>query len=335
MVDIAVHTGMTPDLPVSRTIGALALDRGWRAAARRCQDRRRQERRPALLAATLLTAEECVLSNVPDLADIRTMVALLRGARRRGRVRQPQAPRSVVRAANITDHRRPARARRHHARLVPRRRSAAGRCGEMYRLGTRRLPARRASGRRRRPRLPPDGRRHRIRPSSRSRPRRSVCAAPPSTWTTRATPAPRICSWRPPWPAGARRSSTPPASRRSSFWATCSTGWARSISGLGSPTIIVDGVDRLHGVSDTVLPDRLEAGTFAIGAVITGGEVTLHDVREPDMLPLTAKLREAGAEIWIDHDRMLVRRPAVAGGRDPDAAFPGLPDRPAGGVRGA
>jgi UDP-N-acetylglucosamine 1-carboxyvinyltransferase len=79
------------------------------------------------------------------------------------------------------------------------------------------------------------------------------------------------------------------------------------ISGLGSPTITVDGVDRLHGVSERILPDRLEAGTFAIGAVITGGEVTLDDVRADDMLPLTAKLREAGADIWIDCDRMLVR----------------------------
>ena len=70
------------------------------------------------------------------------------------------------------------------------------------------------------------------------------------------------------------------------------------INGLGSPTIVVEGVDRLHGVSESILPDRLEAGTFAIGAVITGGEVTLQNVREADMLPLTAKLREAGAEIW-------------------------------------
>ena len=58
------------------------------------------------------------------------------------------------------------------------------------------------------------------------------------------------------------------------------------ISGLGSPTIIVDGVNRLHGVSEPILPDRLEAGTFAIGAIITGGEVTLHNVRKPDMLPV-------------------------------------------------
>jgi UDP-N-acetylglucosamine 1-carboxyvinyltransferase len=79
------------------------------------------------------------------------------------------------------------------------------------------------------------------------------------------------------------------------------------ISGLGSPTIVVEGVDRLHGVSEPILPDRLEAGTFAIGAVITGGEITLQDVRETDMLPLTAKLRQAGAEVWTNGDRMLIR----------------------------
>jgi UDP-N-acetylglucosamine 1-carboxyvinyltransferase len=79
------------------------------------------------------------------------------------------------------------------------------------------------------------------------------------------------------------------------------------ISGLGSPTIVVEGVDRLHGVSETILPDRLEAGTYAIGAVITGGEVTLHRVREQDMLPLTAKLHEAGAEVWMHEDSMLIR----------------------------
>ncbi|HYP60937.1 MAG TPA: UDP-N-acetylglucosamine 1-carboxyvinyltransferase, partial [Thermomicrobiales bacterium] len=79
------------------------------------------------------------------------------------------------------------------------------------------------------------------------------------------------------------------------------------ISGLGSPTIVVQGVDRLHGVSDMILPDRLEAGCYAIGAVITKGEVTLQGVREPDMLPLTEKLREAGAEVWHQESDMLVR----------------------------
>jgi UDP-N-acetylglucosamine 1-carboxyvinyltransferase len=98
------------------------------------------------------------------------------------------------------------------------------------------------------------------------------------------------------------------------------------ISGLGSPTITVEGVDRLHGVAETILPDRLEAGTFAIGAVITGGEVTLLNVRESDMLPLTSKLLEAGAEVWTNEDRMMVRpgrelRPVEV----QTLAFPGFP----------
>lgn len=79
------------------------------------------------------------------------------------------------------------------------------------------------------------------------------------------------------------------------------------IMGLGSPMITIQGVDRLHGVSEMILPDRLEAGCYAIGSVITGGEVTLRGVREPDMLPLTEKLREAGAEVWHQDTEMLVR----------------------------
>lgn len=79
------------------------------------------------------------------------------------------------------------------------------------------------------------------------------------------------------------------------------------ISGLGSPMITIQGVDRLHGVSEMILPDRLEAGCYAIGAVITRGEVTLRGVREADMVPLTEKLREAGAEVWQQDTDMLIR----------------------------
>ncbi|MCA9860081.1 MAG: UDP-N-acetylglucosamine 1-carboxyvinyltransferase [Thermomicrobiales bacterium] len=79
------------------------------------------------------------------------------------------------------------------------------------------------------------------------------------------------------------------------------------ITGLGSPNITVEGVDRLHGVSETILPDRLEAGTYAIAAAVTGGEVQLNNINEPDMLPVRAKLEEAGAEIWARPGSMLVR----------------------------
>jgi UDP-N-acetylglucosamine 1-carboxyvinyltransferase len=79
------------------------------------------------------------------------------------------------------------------------------------------------------------------------------------------------------------------------------------ISGLGSPVVTVEGVDRLHGTSEAILPDRLEAGTYAIGAVITGGEVVIENIRPYDMLPLSSKLQDAGAEIWVNDDTMLVR----------------------------
>lgn len=98
------------------------------------------------------------------------------------------------------------------------------------------------------------------------------------------------------------------------------------INGLGSPTIVIEGVDRLHGVSETVLPDRLEAGCYAIGAVITGGEVQLRRVREHDMLPLSEKLREAGAEIWHHDDNMLVRSAECLNGVEVQTLpFPGFP----------
>jgi UDP-N-acetylglucosamine 1-carboxyvinyltransferase len=70
----------------------------------------------------------------------------------------------------------------------------------------------------------------------------------------------------------------------------------------------VEGVDRLRGVAEAILPDRLEAGTYAIGAVITGGELSIENIRAFDMLPLTSKLQDAGADIWVEDNRMLVRK---------------------------
>jgi len=98
------------------------------------------------------------------------------------------------------------------------------------------------------------------------------------------------------------------------------------ISGLGSPILTINGVERLNGVSDYILPDRLEAGSFAIGAVMTGGEVTLHDVREAHMLPLTEKLMEVGADVWFRQERMLVRSGASLRSVDIQTLpFPGFP----------
>jgi UDP-N-acetylglucosamine 1-carboxyvinyltransferase len=98
------------------------------------------------------------------------------------------------------------------------------------------------------------------------------------------------------------------------------------ITGLGSPSVVIEGVDRLHGVSQTILPDRLEAGTYAIAAAVTGGEIHLNNINEPDMLPVRAKLEEAGAEIWTRPGSMLVRGGASLNAVEIQTMpFPGFP----------
>ena len=71
------------------------------------------------------------------------------------------------------------------------------------------------------------------------------------------------------------------------------------IEGAGTDTITVEGVDRLRGCEHTVLPDRIEAGTFLVGAAMTGGRVRCVDVAPASMDAVLAKLREAGAELTV------------------------------------
>jgi UDP-N-acetylglucosamine 1-carboxyvinyltransferase len=98
------------------------------------------------------------------------------------------------------------------------------------------------------------------------------------------------------------------------------------IEGVGTPYVQVHGVERLGGFHVSILPDRIEAGTFAIGGVISGGEVVLERVSERDMLPVTHKLREAGAEVWWSEDDMLVRCTKPLEALDVQALpFPGFP----------
>ncbi|MFM8422144.1 MAG: UDP-N-acetylglucosamine 1-carboxyvinyltransferase [Verrucomicrobiota bacterium] len=69
------------------------------------------------------------------------------------------------------------------------------------------------------------------------------------------------------------------------------------IQGAGSPTITVTGVAALSGTEHRVIPDRIEAGTFAVAAVATGGEVTLRGARPDHLGAVLEKLREAGARV--------------------------------------
>ena len=80
------------------------------------------------------------------------------------------------------------------------------------------------------------------------------------------------------------------------------------IRGAGSHTITVTGVAELHGADYTLIPDRIEAGTFAVAAAITGGDVRIHDVRPRHLEALLSKLREIGVEIDEDEEALRVRR---------------------------
>ncbi len=69
------------------------------------------------------------------------------------------------------------------------------------------------------------------------------------------------------------------------------------IHGAGSPTITVTGVKELHGAEHEVIPDRIEAGTFAVAAAATGGDVTLRGARPDHLGAILDKLQESGVRI--------------------------------------
>jgi UDP-N-acetylglucosamine 1-carboxyvinyltransferase len=108
--------------------------------------------------------------------------------------------------------------------------------------------------------------------------------------------------------------------------ANCLIAMGAKISGAGSDTITIQGVDSLHGASYRVMPDRIESGTFLVAAAATGGRITLTDARADILESVLDKLREAGALIDIDGDRIsleMQRRPTAVNLRTaPYPAFP-------------
>ena len=108
--------------------------------------------------------------------------------------------------------------------------------------------------------------------------------------------------------------------------ANCLNAMGAKITGHGTGTISVEGVDDLHGTTHAVISDRIEAGTFAIAAVMTGGDLTLQRTKARTLDALLMVLRETGATVTETGDTIRV----VANGR-PVAAnittdpFPGFP----------
>lgn len=79
------------------------------------------------------------------------------------------------------------------------------------------------------------------------------------------------------------------------------------IKGAGTDTIKIEGVDKLHGAKHTVIPDRIEAGTFMLAAAITRGMLHICNVVPDHLKPITAKLRECGVRIEVGDEEMIVR----------------------------
>ena len=79
------------------------------------------------------------------------------------------------------------------------------------------------------------------------------------------------------------------------------------IKGAGTDTIKIEGVPCLHGAHHTVIPDRIETGTFMLAAAITRGELHIKNVVPDHVKPITAKLRECGVRIEVGDDEMTVR----------------------------
>lgn len=99
------------------------------------------------------------------------------------------------------------------------------------------------------------------------------------------------------------------------------------VSGAGTDTIIIDGVERLGGGRYSVMPDRIETGTYLVAAAATGGRVKLKDTDPSILEAVLAKLQEAGAEIttgpdWIELDMKGKRPKAVNVRTAPYPAFP-------------
>jgi UDP-N-acetylglucosamine 1-carboxyvinyltransferase len=80
------------------------------------------------------------------------------------------------------------------------------------------------------------------------------------------------------------------------------------ISGAGSPTVTITGVKELHGAEHEVIPDRIEAATFAIAAAATNGEITLRGARADHMRAVLDKLKDAGAGIERRGADITIRR---------------------------
>ncbi|MFK7865203.1 MAG: UDP-N-acetylglucosamine 1-carboxyvinyltransferase [Pseudohongiellaceae bacterium] len=109
--------------------------------------------------------------------------------------------------------------------------------------------------------------------------------------------------------------------------ANCLVAMGAKIKGQGTDTIVIEGVEKLHGCSYSVMPDRIETGTYLIAAAATQGHIKVKDTQPDTLEAVLSKLEQAGADIqvgdnWIELDMHNKRPKAVSLRTAPYPAFP-------------
>jgi UDP-N-acetylglucosamine 1-carboxyvinyltransferase len=100
------------------------------------------------------------------------------------------------------------------------------------------------------------------------------------------------------------------------------------VRGAGTETITVEGVEALGGAEHTIIPDRIETGTFLVAAAITNGELEIKDCQPEHLGAVISKLREAGVEIEEVNPTTLVARRSRTGLKASDVTTEPYPDFP-------
>jgi UDP-N-acetylglucosamine 1-carboxyvinyltransferase len=277
-----------------------------------------------VMAAALLTEDECVFENVPDLADVHTMAALLRWLGAEVEF-DPRAHRVRIQAATIRTHAA-------HAELARKMRASFLVTGPLLaRTGRMQSPA-------------PGGCQLGERPLDVNVRGFETLGArisfvnghfeaetsalignvlyldyPSHTGTENLLMAATRAHGR----TVIKHASAEP---EIVALAECLNAMGAQITGAGTSCIVVDGVERLHGVQHAVIPDRIEAGTFAIAAAMTQGDVVLDSVEMSHMDPVVHKLADAGAKLEEVGNGLRVRGQATINALHVQAlAYPGFP----------
>jgi UDP-N-acetylglucosamine 1-carboxyvinyltransferase len=107
---------------------------------------------------------------------------------------------------------------------------------------------------------------------------------------------------------------------------TCLIAMGAQIEGVGSDTITIEGVKTLHGATHAIIPDRIETGTYACAAAITGGRLFLENARAENLGAVLTALREAGVVVEEQDNGIWVERANGLHGIDVvTEPFPGFP----------